>query len=329
MRSLGLAIGKVNLKHKSVLAPMAGVTDSPFRRVVREEGCGLLCSEMVSANGLIYGDNKTKRYLAFKPSESPLSVQIFGSEAKILSEAAKIVEDSGAEIIDLNMGCPVKKIVKNGSGSALMKQPAKVANIITELRKTVSVPLTVKIRAGWSESEENAVVIAKIADDCGVDAITVHPRYRTQGFSGKANWSIIADVKKNVSCPVIGNGDINSPLKAKEMIDQTGCDGVMVGRGAMGNPWLLKQIDRYLETGVLMEKPSLEERFNVIFKHLDYAHEEYGSHCVAVMRSHLSCYLKGLYGASAFRGVLFQIRELSELKDGLLSFRDKLISAEA
>jgi len=319
-----MRIGKFTFENKSILAPMAGVGDSPFRRIVKELGCDLVYSEMVSANGLMYGDKRTSQYLSFEESERPLNIQIFGSDPKILGNAARMLEDAGADMVDLNMGCPVKKVVNNGAGSALMKDTKKVRSILTEMRKALSVPMTVKIRSGWSKEEENALLIAEIASDCGVDAISVHPRFRSQAFSGSADWEIIKRIKENVSCTIIGNGDIKSPVDAGKMLAQTGCDGVMIGRAAMGNPWIFREVDHYLNTGELIPKPSIEERFKVIFRHLDYSYECYGNRSVPIMRSHLSWYLKGLYGASSLRSRVFGISDFSRLKETLQEYMEKI-----
>jgi len=319
-----MQIGKFKFDNKSILAPMAGVGDSPFRCIVKELGCALVYSEMVSANGLMYGDKRTSEYLSFKDFERPLNIQTFGSNPKILADAARMLEDSGADMVDLNMGCPVKKVVNNGAGSALMRNTKNVHSILTEMRKALSVPFTVKIRSGWSKEEENALLIAEIASDCGVDAISVHPRFRSQAFSGSADWSIIRRVKEKVSCTVIGNGDVKSPIDASNMLKETGCDGIMIGRAAMGNPWIFREVDHYLNTGELISRPSIKEKFDVIFRHLDYSYECYGKRSVPIMRSHLSWYLKGLYGASSLRSKLFTITDFSCLKEMLQEYLEKI-----
>jgi nifR3 family TIM-barrel protein len=227
----------------TILAPLAGITNLPFRRIAKRGGAGIVCSEMISANGLVHRSQKTYQMLDTHPDEKPLSVQIFGSDPAIMAEAAKIVEASGsADILDINFGCSVRKILKSGAGAALMKIPDKARAILKAVRNAIRIPLTIKIRSGWDASGKDAMLISQIAQDCGVDAIAVHPRTASQGFSGKADWAIIAEVRKSVSIPVIGNGDIVSPEDAIRMTDMSGCDAVMIGRAAIGNPYIFSQI---------------------------------------------------------------------------------------
>ena len=237
-----MKIGSVKTDNFTVLAPLAGITNLPLRLLAKRAGCGLVCSEMISANGLVYGSGKTVQLLESIPEEKPLSVQIFGSDPPIMAEAARIVQDSGADIVDINFGCSVKKILKGNSGSALMKEPPLARRILDSVRKAVTIPLTIKIRSGWEPSGKQAVEIARLAEDCGVDAIAVHPRTATQGFRGEADWSIIAAVIDALTIPVIGNGDVTTPADALRMINETGCDGVMVGRAAIGNPRIFGEI---------------------------------------------------------------------------------------
>ncbi|MGD8447620.1 MAG: tRNA dihydrouridine synthase DusB, partial [Desulfobacterales bacterium] len=262
-----MKIGSVLLDNITVLAPLAGITNLPFRLLAKEAGCALVCSEMISSNGLVYHSVKTHELLESRPAEKPLSVQIFGSDFSIMAEAAAIVESSGADILDVNLGCAVKKVLKTGSGAALMKEPKKVEKILRAIRRTVKIPLTIKIRAGWDSSGDQALKITEIAQACGVDAIAVHPRTATQGFRGKADWSLIAAIKNIASIPVIGNGDIIRPEDVLKMQNQTGCDAVMIGRAAIGNPWIFSQaLELVRENKASLPDPS--QRFEVMAQYL-------------------------------------------------------------
>ena len=260
-------IGNVKLKNPYILAPMAGVTDLPFRLLCREQGAGLLCMEMISAKALIYKNRNTKLLLEIHPEEFPVSLQLFGSEPDVICEAARQIEHLPFQILDINMGCPVPKIVKNGEGSALMNQPKLVHQIVKTLVQAIDKPVTVKIRKGFDDQHVNAVEIAKIIEDAGAAAVAVHGRTREQYYSGKADWEIIARVKEAVSIPVIGNGDVTSGEAALEMRRQTGCDGVMVGRGAQGNPWIFSELAEYERTGKMPERPGLDEIRKMMLRH--------------------------------------------------------------
>lgn len=309
-----LKIGNVELKNSYILAPMAGVTDLPFRLLCREQGAGLLCMEMVSAKAIQYNNKNTKALLEIHPAEPPVSLQLFGSEPDVISEIAKRIEELPFSILDINMGCPVPKIVKNGEGSALMKNPKLVHEIVSKTAKAIEKPVTVKIRKGFDDSCINAVEIAKIIEDAGAKAVAVHARTREQFYSGKADWDIIRQVKEAVSIPVIGNGDVTSGADAIAMKEQTGCDGVMIGRGAQGNPWIFSELIEYEKTGKMPERPSLEELKQMIYRHaklqLEYKGEYLG---IREMRKHVSWYTTGLPNSARLRGAINAVESFEEL----------------
>ena len=295
-------IGNIMVSNPTILAPLAGITNLPLRLLVKEAGCGLVCSEMISANGLVHQSEKTHRLMDSCPEEKPLSVQIFGSDSDIMAEAARIVAASGADIVDINFGCSVKKVLKTGSGSALMKRPGRARKVLSAVRKAVTIPVTIKIRSGWDCSGVQALEIAGIAEDCGIDAIAVHPRTVTQGFRGTADWKIIAAVKKQVGIPVLGNGDIQAPEDALRMFARTGCDGVMIGRAAIGNPWIFEGIRALLEDRGPYEEPGLEQRFEGMLRYLRSSVKYFGEkHACYMMRSRLCWFVKGLRNSSRFR----------------------------
>ena len=313
-----LTIGNVKLDNNVILAPMAGVTDLPFRLLCRQQGVGLVCMEMVSAKAIYYHNKNTEELLSIHPGEMPASLQLFGSDPKILAQMAAEVEERPFAILDFNMGCPVPKVVNNGEGSALMKQPKLVEQLLTGMVKAVKKPVTVKIRKGFDDDHINAVEIAKIAESCGVAAIAVHGRTRAQYYSGKADWDIIRQVKEAVSIPVIGNGDVDSPMRAKELIDQTGCDGVMIGRAAQGNPWIFRDTDHYLETGELLPPPSQEEKKAVILRHASLLQEHKGEYtAVREMRKHLAWYTAGMPRSARFRGMINTMETMEQLLAGV------------
>jgi len=319
-----MKIGSLSLDNFTILAPLAGITNLPFRLIAKKEGCALVSSEMISANGLVYRSEKTMRLLDSFSDENPFSVQIFGTNPLIMGEAALIAEASGANVIDINFGCSVKKIIKTGAGAALMKDTKQAADVIKAVRKAVSVPVTIKIRTGWDSSGSQALKIAKIAEDCGADAITVHPRTALQGFSGNANWSIISAVKKHVLIPVIGNGDICTAEDAMQMQKQTGCDAVMIGRAAIGNPWIFSQILAY-DSGKQVQFVGIDERFKVIFKYLRLSVDYFGEkHACYMMRSRLSWFVKGLPYSSNFRNSMRFVLSEKEVVELITDYMNRL-----
>ena len=308
-------IGNVEIKNRVVLGPMAGISNSAFRKIAKEMGCGLIVAEMVSDKAICYGSKKTLDMLYMTDFERPLSQQIFGSDKTSFTKAAKYIEENmHPDIIDINMGCPVPKVaVSAEAGSALLKDPDKVYDIVKAVVDSVNIPVTVKIRSGWDSNHINAVEIAKICERAGASAITVHARTRAQGYSGKADWSIIKEVKENVSIPVIGNGDIKSPLDAKKMLDETGCDAIMIARASLGNPWIIKNTVHYLETGEILKEPTKQDKIDMIKKHLNYLLEIKPEKVALLeMRTEASYYLKGLTGASPYKIKLFQAKNKEE-----------------
>lgn len=313
-----LTIGNVTLDNRVILAPMAGVTDLPFRLLCREQGAGLVCMEMVSAKAIYYNNKNTEELLTIHPGEMPASLQLFGSDADIIAEMAKRIEARPFAILDFNMGCPVPKVVNNGEGSALMKNPKLVKEILTKLVKAVDKPVTVKIRKGFDDDHVNAVEIAKIAESCGVAAIAVHGRTRAQYYSGNADWDIIRQVKEAVSVPVIGNGDITGWQSAGAIVEQTGCDGIMIGRAAQGNPWIFREISRYLDTGAVPAAPTNAEKKQMILRHAELQLQFKGEYtAVREMRKHLAWYTVGMPHSAHFRGVINTMETMEQLIDGV------------
>lgn len=313
-----LKIGDVTLENNVILAPMAGVTDLPFRLLCKEQGAGLLCMEMVSAKAVHYNNKNTEALLEIHPEEVPVSLQLFGSEPDIMAETAARIEERPFAILDVNMGCPVPKVVNNHEGSALMKDPKLVGEIVNALVKAIKKPVTVKIRKGFDDEHVNAVEIAKIAEANGAAAVAVHGRTREQYYSGKADWDIIRQVKEAVKIPVIGNGDVVDALSAKRLMDETGCDGIMIGRASQGNPWIFKEITQYLDTGVLPEKPSMEEVRNTILRHaqlqLQYKGEYIG---IREMRKHVAWYTAGYPNSARLRQKVNEMETFEELEAGI------------
>jgi nifR3 family TIM-barrel protein len=308
-------IGNVLIPNRVVLGPMAGNTNYAYRKIAKEYDCGLLYAEMVSDKGLNYKNTKTREMINVYPDEHPVSMQIFGSTVSDMVEAAKYVdENSNCDIIDINMGCPVNKVAKKGkAGSALLQDPQLVYDIVSNVVKSVKKPVTVKIRSGWDSNSINAVEIAKLIEKAGASAIAIHGRTRAQMYSGKADWTIIKKVKEAVNIPVIGNGDIKNAMDAKRMIDETGVDAVMVARGSLGNPFVFREINEYLENGVLIDRPSFDELHETILRHVKYLRELKGDHLAMLeMRGQIAYYLKGLPNSTAFKSELFKTKTIDD-----------------
>ncbi len=316
-----IKIGNVKLSSNVIMAPMAGVTDAAYRLIVHEYGAGLTCTEMVSAKGLFYNNKNNKLILDASKEERPIAVQLFGSDPIIMARMAEKIADD-YDIIDVNMGCPVPKIVSNGEGSALMKKPELAFSILNTMSRVLKKPVTVKFRKGFDEGHVNAVEFAKMAEEAGVSAITIHGRTRSQMYSGKADWDIIRQVKEAVSIPVFGNGDIFEPGDAKRMIAETGVDGVAIARGARGNPWLINRTVHYLETGELKPEPSLDDKINMIIRHAKLMSEFKPEHmAVREMRKHIAWYTSGIQGSAKLRAEMNSIMSLNDIGEFLERLR--------
>lgn len=319
-----LKIGSVTLPNNLILAPMAGVTDLPFRLLCKEQGAGLLCMEMVSAKAILYKNRNTESLLEIDPRENPVSLQLFGSDPEIISKIAHQIEERPFDILDLNMGCPVPKIVNNGEGSALMKNPKLAGEIIRETVKAIDKPVTVKIRKGFDDEHINAVEMAKIAEDAGAAAVAVHGRTREQFYSGRADWDIIRQVKEAVSIPVIGNGDLLTVEDVIAMEEQTGCDGFMIARGAQGNPWIFRQILHYFETGEHLAKPTLEEVTQMILRHARMMLEFKGEYIgIREIRKHAAWYTAGYPNSARLRVAINNVESFEALEELLMNNLDE------
>ena len=320
-------IKDVEIDNQIVLAPMAGVCDSAFRTIVKSMGCGLIETEMVSDKAIMYGNWKTMEMLYMTDYERPISQQIVGSDLESLTFASKyIYENTDVDIIDINMGCPVTKVTnRSKAGCSLMREPDKVKSIVESIVDIVPIPVTVKIRSGWDKNSINAIEIAKIVEEAGASAITVHPRTKDQGYSGKADWSIISEVKENVNIPVIGNGDIKSCFDAKGMLDETGCDAVMIGRAALGNPWLIRDCVNYLEDGTLPEEVTIEERMEMLKRHVSLLVENKGEEfAIPKMRTHAAYYVKKLPRTIELKQQIFKMNTKEDLFNLLDNYLDNL-----
>lgn len=309
------------------VAPMAGVTDYPYRQILREMGAKFIYSEMVSSKGLVYGSKRSEELLDYNnQNDGYINIQIFGEEAKFIVKAAKMIEDKyKPDFIDLNMGCPAPKVVKNGSGSALMKTPEKVKEIVFEMSTHLDTPVTVKMRSGWNNENINAVKIAKISENNGAKAVAVHGRTREQYYSGSVNYDIIEKVKQAIKVPVIGNGDIFDIDSAEKMFNYTNCDGIMVARGIQGNPWLVKRLKKYFEDSIRLPKPSPSQKIEMAIKHLNKAVDYYGAEiAIPKMRKHISWYLKGLKNSTYVKDKINKLIEKNEVIETLKEYKDTL-----
>ncbi|MGL5651974.1 MAG: tRNA dihydrouridine synthase DusB [Paraclostridium sp.] len=316
-----MKIGNVTLDNRVFLSPMAGVTDLPFRLICKEQDCGMLYTEMINAKALCYDDQNTKKMLKIEEEEHPVAVQIFGSDPAFMGGAAEILNEYPNEILDINMGCPAPKVIKNGDGSALMKNPKLAEEVLKSVVKNSKKPVTLKIRKGWDDNNINAVEIAKIAEASGISALAIHGRTREQYYSGKADWDIIAKIKENINIPVIGNGDVFEVEDAINMINKTNCDAIMIGRGAQGNPWIFKRINHYMKTGEILPEPTGEEKINAALKHLKLAIDEHGEYvAVREMRKHIAWYLKGLRGSARLRDEINKIESYEEVVNKLCDY---------
>lgn len=313
-----LKIGNVLLENNVFLAPMAGVTDLPFRLICKEQGAGLLCMEMISAKAVHYNNKNTESLMEIHPDEMPVSLQLFGSEPDIMAETAARIEERPFAILDINMGCPVPKVVNNREGSALMKNPKLAGEIINAVVRSVSKPVTVKIRKGFDDNSINAVEMAKIAEANGAAAVAVHGRTREQYYSGKADWDIIRQVKESVNIPVIGNGDVTDAVSAAKMLDETGCDGIMVGRASRGNPWIFKEINTYLDMGIIPQRPSNEEVCDTILRHAALQLRYKGEYtAIREMRKHVAWYTTGYPHSAKLRQIVNEMETIAELEEGI------------
>jgi tRNA-dihydrouridine synthase B len=327
---MSLVIGPHNLSSPVILAPMAGVTDLPFRRLVKQFGAGLVVSEMVASQAVLRGNKRTRRMATGGDDEEPLSVQIVGCEPEAMAEAARINADQGAAIIDINMGCPAKKIVKGEAGSALMRDEPLATKILEAVVKAVNVPVTLKMRTGWDEANRNAPRLAKIAEECGISLVTVHGRTRSQFYGGQADWKFIGEVKSAVRIPVIGNGDVRTPEDAAELLKVSGADGVMIGRASYGRPWLLSQVGHYLATGQELPEPGLVIRYRTLLAHFEAMLEHYGIEAAVPMaRKHIAWYTKGYPGSAEFRAEINRIPCADAVRQTIRAFYEPLLEKEA
>ena len=313
-------IGNVSLDNRVFLSPMAGVTDLPFRLICKQKGCGMLYTEMINAKALCYNDENTKKMTKIEDEEHPIAIQIFGSEPEYMGRAAEILNSHPNEILDINMGCPAPKVIKNGDGSALMKNPKLAEEVTRAVVENSTKPVTLKIRKWWDDNSVNAVEIAKIAEECGISALAIHGRTREQYYSGKADWDIIKEIKESISIPVIGNGDVFEIDDAINMLEKTNCDAIMIGRGAQGNPWIFKRINHYMQTGEILPNPTAEEKINTAIEHMKLAVAEHGEYvAVREMRKHIGWYIKGLKNSARFRD---EINKLTDCESVVMKLNE-------
>ena len=318
-RDMSWKIGNVRIENPFVLAPIAGVTDMPFRTLCKEQGAGLICMEMISAKAISFHNKNTIALMKIDPCEHPVSMQLFGSEPELMAEVAKSIEDKDFDILDINMGCPVPKVVNNGEGSALLKNPELIVQIIKSVSSAIQKPVTVKVRIGFENAPVDIVEIARRAEDAGAAAIAVHGRTRQQYYSGTADWDIIRQVKEAVSIPVIGNGDVDSPLKAEALLKQTGCDGVMIGRAVRGNPWIFREMNHYFQTGELLPRPSSEEIREMILRHARAQIALKGEFTgIREMRKHVAWYTAGMRHSAGLRRASNTIESYEALQELLM-----------
>ena len=324
-------IGNVEIKHKTVLAPMAGISNPSFFKIVEEMGVGLVVTELLSSEAIIRDNKKTYEMLnGLDKINVPISIQLFGGNPDTMAKAAKVVESLGFKIIDINFGCPVPKVaVRGGAGSALLKDPEKIGKIVKSVSSAVNIPVTVKIRSGWDSNSINAVEVAKICEENGAKAIAIHARTRSQGYSGKADWNIIKLVKETVSIPVIGNGDITDIYSAKKMLDDTNCDLIMIGRACLGNPWLIKEINAYLENGKIIDKPNSLEKIDMCLKHLSYLEKDKSAKvAVLEIRNHVAWYLRGIDGSKEIKNKIFKETDINAIISILNEYKSYIQSLE-
>ncbi|HUS08265.1 MAG TPA: tRNA dihydrouridine synthase DusB [Bryobacteraceae bacterium] len=328
----GFDIGSIPIRPATVLAPMAGVTDTVFRRLIRNQGgCGLIMTEFTSSHGVVKNaparrPGRTMKYLAFEPEEHPISAQLFGSDPAVMADAARICQDLGFDIVDINFGCPVNKVVKCNGGSGLLRDLPLVEEILTTVRRAITVPFTCKFRAGWNDQELVAVKMGQLAENCGLQAVALHPRTREQGYSGKSDWTRIAEVKDAVKIPVIGNGDITSPEDAVRMYQETGCDGVMVGRMASSNPWIFRQITEYLSTGTYY-KPTEQDRYQVMRTYYSMLHEQDAGDAIGKMKQFATYFTHGVRNGSRLRAEIYQAQEPARILDLVEAFFSRELAA--